>query len=235
MRISLGPGGADAQAGPWRSQRAVASRISLSSLHRRRHLRHRARRPLPRGPVPPARVSVQARAGLRLRHRPRPPLRQGPVPPAWASMPGAGRILPPSRESPLLAAAAARVPPARTSLSRVADWVLTADRTRAALSGRRAVRHRLLSGRQLGCSLVCSKLVRRSSLPPLWNLRPVRRRVCRDLAAGLGVSFWPGAIATVCGSPAGPTRTKQSESASDSTSSRHPGRCRAGSPVAALR
>jgi hypothetical protein len=45
------------------------------------------------------------------------------------------------------------VPPARTSLSRVAGWVLTADRT--ALSGRRAVRHRLLSGRQLGCSLVC--------------------------------------------------------------------------------
>jgi hypothetical protein len=45
------------------------------------------------------------------------------------------------------------VPPARTSLSRVAGWVLTADRT--ALSGRRAVRHWLLSGCQLGCSLVC--------------------------------------------------------------------------------
>ncbi len=64
--------------------------LPIVAADRRRHLSHRARRPLPRGPVPPARASVPARDGLRLRHRPPglPPLRPGPVPPARAHVPG---------------------------------------------------------------------------------------------------------------------------------------------------
>jgi hypothetical protein len=62
----------------------------------------------------------------------------------------------------------------RTSLSRVAGWVLTADRT--ALSGRQAVRHRLLSERQLGCSLVCGSPEHTASVEPEASRQGSRSR-----------------------------------------------------------
>jgi hypothetical protein len=96
------------------------------------------------------------------------------------------------------------LPPARTSPSRVAGWVLT-ERIASALLGRRAVRHRLLSWASAG--LLAGVVDRRSALPQC-SAQPVGW----DL--GEGVSFKFRAIATACGPPAGPTRTRRSTSVS---------------------